>query len=116
MTHTDATRTGPYHWNNVQDVPGQAFICGYCSVDVGSGKGYLIEDGSSAFIRVCPRCNSPSFFGLDGSQWPGPKVGANVVNLPPDVQAIHEEARNAIAANAPTGSAMLSQGSHARCG
>jgi hypothetical protein len=48
-----------------------------------------------------------TFFGVDGKQWPGAKLGAPVANLPDDVEAIYEEARSAIAANAHTGSVML---------
>ncbi len=84
-----------------------SYRCGYCSFDVASTSGLQTDGSHRAVLRVCPHCNGPTFFAVDGSQWPGPKLGLQVASLPPDAQAIYEEARSSIAANAPSGSVML---------
>ena len=106
MTHTDQRLTAPSHWLNPLTVAGIGYRCGYCSSDVGSGSGYSTER-DHAIIRICPRCNGPSFFGADSSQWPGPKIGLPVTNVSEDVRTIYEEARSSISANAFTGAVML---------
>jgi hypothetical protein len=106
MTHGNHDFTNTFHWLNSIAVPAARFKCGFCSVDVGSGTGWVTE-GNYAVIRLCPQCNGPSFFTFGGVQWPGAKSGSPVANLPLDVGVIHEEARNCIAANAPSGAAML---------
>lgn len=104
--HTDHRFTGPNHWQQAVGVNAARYRCGYCSADVGSGSGWQTEAGN-VWVRICPHCNGPTFFAADGSQWPGAKEGAPISNLPPDVQAIYEEARSGIAANAFTGTVML---------
>jgi len=109
MVHPNHKYTSRNHWQNVFDVAGKNYVCGYCSAEPGSGKGWMTDasGGEAAVIRICPVCNAPTFFSSTGEQWPGAKAGAAVASLPPDVQAIHEEARQSIAANAPTGATML---------
>ena len=104
--HTDHQFTSSNHWQQAIGVNAAKYRCGYCSSDVASGSGWQ-TDGNNAFLRICPHCNGPTFFAVGGVQWPGAKEGAPISNLPPDVQAIYEEARSGIAGNAFTGAVML---------
>jgi hypothetical protein len=104
--HNDQRFTNISHWQNPYNVLAASYRCGYCSSDVGSAMG-LATEGNLAFVRICPQCNGPTFFAVDGGQWPGPKVGTTVTHLPSDVQSLYEEARSSIAGNAFTGSVML---------
>lgn len=107
MSHKNQDYTGPYAWAEVEAVPAENFRCGYCSADIGAGFGWQTQGQPRAYVRVCPLCNAPTFFDVGGTQWPGAKAGQHVSFLPPDVAAIHDEARSCIAANAPSGAAML---------
>lgn len=102
----DWSRTGGQPWKYSGDIRVDDYRCGYCSAEVGSNKGWT-TDAQNAFIRICPLCNCPSFFGSDGLQWPGARVGSAIANVPPDIAAIHAEARASIAASAFTGAVML---------
>lgn len=100
--------TADQAWASLQPLVrgGRSFTCGYCANQVASSSGLQTEHYAAA-VLVCPHCNGPTFFGSDGSQWPGPKVGSTITHLAPDVEAIYEQARSSIAANAYTGSVML---------
>lgn len=102
----DWSRTSDSTWEGLQPLKADSYRCGYCSLDVSSDRG-LQTASNSAFIRVCPHCNAPTFFSHVNEQWPGPKVGRTVEKLPDDVAALHEEARGAITVNAHTGAVML---------
>lgn len=64
-----------------------------------SRLGYSGSDGT---IFICPLCEAPTLFTNDGRQEPGVAPGAPVANLPPDVEALYDEARRSLAASAPT--------------
>lgn len=51
----------------------------------------------------------PTYFTEDHAQIPGARRGADVDNVPPDTDRACNEARSALAANAPTTSAMISR-------
>lgn len=104
--HMDHRFTAAGHWSNPYNIAAAGFRCGYCSSDVASGLG-LQTDGQNAFVRICPQCNGPTFFAVDGVQWPGSKIGMPIGNLPADAGAVYEEARSSIAGNAFTGAVML---------
>ena len=104
--HADKRFTREEHWQNISAVPAASYDCGYCSAATASGTG-VKSDGNRYFVRFCPNCNGPTFFGAGGVQWPGRKLGLSVSGLSRDVQAVHEEARTSIANNAYTGTVML---------
>jgi hypothetical protein len=104
--HKDHRFTGSSHWENAGNVASESYVCGYCGSQTGTAAGWQTE-ARDAFIRICPHCNGPTFFGVDKSQWPGPKLGGTVVGLSEEVQAIYEEARGSIAGTAYTGAVML---------
>jgi Domain of unknown function (DUF4145) len=105
MSHINQSFTGPNHWEDLRDGVSQAFRCGYCDTDVASKEGWQIQ-GNEAFVRICPRCNSPTFLDCRQRSWPGAVPGRSVLHLDADVQSIYEEARKAIAANAFTAAVM----------
>ena len=58
-------------------------------------------------IYVCPHCDAPSIFLVDGSQIPGVPPGNQVEHLPKEIEALYQEARKAAAASANTGAVLL---------
>ena len=105
MPHSDERFTGGQHWPNLQDIQAAVYDCGYCSRPTSSSKG-MQTDGGNLFIRICPTCNGPTFFGINEQQWPGPQAGRTVSGLSEGVEAIYAEARRC-SANAFTASVML---------
>ena len=56
-------------------------------------------------VKICPVCNRPTF--LEGErQYPGVTAGQPVDHLPPEIAAIYAEARNSLAASAPTAAVL----------
>ena len=102
----DWSRTGAQAWSNIHTVESDEYRCGYCSNDVASKDGWTTSP-AGAIIRICPQCNSPTFFTATNEQWPGPKVGVSVAELPPDVEALYEQARSSVTVSAFTGAVML---------
>lgn len=98
----------PGDWLNLQGLaPARRFVCGYCGVDTASERGWVTQAGPGVEIRICPLCNRPSFFEGEQLQVPGSAPGASVERLPPDVQAVFEEARRCLAASAPTAAVLV---------
>jgi Domain of unknown function (DUF4145) len=93
-------------WNGLQKIAAKEYTCPYCGAFVASDLGFV---GGDAALIICPSCVHPTYFTEDGSQIPGPRRGADIDNVPPDVERAYEEARSALAANAPTASAMVSR-------
>jgi Domain of unknown function (DUF4145) len=87
-------------WHDLQDVPAAQWVCGFCSSEVGSAKGYaatnIYDRGRTTFevatIRICPACGYPTLF-RGGAVIPGPLVGKSVEHVPEDVYPLYEEAR-----------------------
>jgi hypothetical protein len=97
-------------WENATKLVSRMFKCGYCRALVGSAEGYrCVWQGNlpRAYIYVCPNCSNPTFVAQDGSQFPAAPPGADVANLPSDVEALYREARLCVAFGAYT-SAVLS--------
>jgi hypothetical protein len=90
------------------------FICGYCYSPTASDRGYYAvkygQPGTpprAGEIRICSFCDSPTYFSKDNEQFPGPPpFGEPVNDLPEDVNALYEEARDCIAVNAHTAAVM----------
>ena len=106
MVHANKKFTGEEHWQNVTSIGASSYDCGYCSATTASGLGIRTE-GNNAFVRICPNCNGPTFFAVDGSQWPGPRAGRAVSGLSEEVRDVYEEARTSAANAAFTGAVML---------
>lgn len=93
-------------WDNLQKLTAMEYACPYCGAFVGSDLGFA---GRNAFIYICPSCVHPTYFSEFDIMLPGPRRGADVGNVPPDVDRAYSEARSALAGNAPTASAMISR-------
>ena len=97
-----------YKWHSPANVGSKEFTCGYCTRLVAATMGYFAEPQAGRgqpLIRICPNCELPTFFNQD-TQVPGVAPGNAVGHLPADIQALYKEARQCVAASAPT-SAVL---------
>jgi hypothetical protein len=98
-------------WSNTYQIKPQAYDCGYCGYHVSSvvGYSYVPATGSKlpkSFIPICPNCECPSLF-IDTKQIPGVRAGQSVSNLPKDIEAAYNEARDCMSVSAFTAAAML---------
>jgi len=83
------------------------YHCGYCGPHVASERGWEARtpnEAVTALIRICPNCGRPTFFEA-GKQYPGPQLGDPIKHLPPDIEALYNEARTSTA-NAPTAAVL----------
>jgi uncharacterized protein YlaI len=96
----------PFEWQRLTDVPPRTYVCGYCGDKVGPDKAYeasfrdLLNVPHSVRIYICSSCRQPTYFDPEGRQWPGVPIGAQVGALPPDVEAIYDEARRCMSVSA----------------
>lgn len=89
-------------WANPASLGPRKYVCGYCGNQVSTRAGYFLTNAAGVDIRICPECNRPTYFEQDQLQIPGVPSGKRVEHLPPDINALYEEARRATAAGAPT--------------
>jgi hypothetical protein len=100
-------------WPDSRTFPSQSYTCAYCEREVASDKGWPLrrqdrddkEPVDVGAIAVCPRCNMPTFLS-DDYQMPPVPYGKPVDHVPPDVTALYDEARGALAAGLPNAAAM----------
>ena len=100
-------------WYNIAGVQPRSYVCGYCNDRVRPEKGWYTNQGHAinnvmkydGYIYVCP-CGKPTFFDVNGAQFPGAAFGNPVDSLPSGVKELYNDARNAVAVNAFT-SAVL---------
>src|ERR1700682_1818611 len=98
----------PIQWNNPLPVAPRAYDCAYCNRSVGPDRGYYGADQSNPnqprtlTIFICSFCGKPSFFDMNGKQYPGAPFGRDVESLPPDVAALYGDARASMSAGAFT--------------
>ena len=93
-------------WTNAYPVDPSGYTCGHCGTRVGSALGY--SAGKTRVIRICPKCDQPTFFEGD-RQLPGVAHGRSVEHCPEVIGHAYNEARNCMTANAYTAAAMLSR-------
>jgi hypothetical protein len=103
MPQLQSRRAG---WNNLQSIEPKDYMCPYCGNQVASKEGYW---GVSASIYVCHKCLHPTYFTEEGKQIPGLAPGREVPHLPPVVANAYREARDALAAGAPTASVLIAR-------
>lgn len=108
-------------WKDLNRRRAHDFTCGNCNNLVSSEKGYLFQRKyyspttkesslitSRGGIYICPSCKFPSCFDDDlDFQYPGPKVGENVLHLPKEIHDIYEEARSCYSIGAFTACVLL---------
>ena len=83
-------------WQNTTERT-RAYVCMYCGNRVAPLKAYTGVDGSKRFwesIHICNCCLKPTYFDFQGKQIPAPRFGEIVLNLPKDIQALYNEARD----------------------
>lgn len=101
------------NWWHLQDLPNQSFVCGYCNTKVSSIKGYKLganRDGSGGQMGgmyICSNCGGPTFFSPNSGRYPSPALGNPVKHVPPDLEALYNEARRSTSQNCFTGSVLL---------
>ncbi|NIR31676.1 MAG: DUF4145 domain-containing protein [Gammaproteobacteria bacterium] len=95
-------------WNNTQTLPSKHYTCGHCDWKVASNLGFFSGRAGERHIRICPHCDSPTFFSdRGGMQVPGVSPGSSVDGTPRIVQTVYDEARRSLAAGCHTGSVLL---------
>lgn len=92
-------------WESVATLHSLAFTCGFCGNAVATREGYYAADAPKNNVRICPHCTKPTYFEGD-KQIPGIAPGAEVANVPPQVDALYREARNCIAASCYTAAVL----------
>lgn len=92
-------------WHNTNSIGSKKFCCGKCGNLVASSIGFFSDQKET--IYICPHCDAPSIFLVDGSQIPGVPPGNQVGHLPKEIEALYQEARRAAAASANTGAVLL---------
>lgn len=93
------------NWQNCSSVKPQSFTCGFCGRLVASARGFFASETTSC-IYICPNCSKPTYFPNPQTQAPGVAPGAEVADLPPDVDSLYREARNAVAIGSFTAAAL----------
>ncbi len=100
-------------WSGIQQVQNHRWVCGYCSHKVSSDRGYKIgvhQDGSGpqvGGIYICPSCHGPSFAAPDKSFHPSAPLGSPIAHLPPNVDALYDEARRCSSQRCFTAAVLL---------
>ena len=100
-------------WQNTQVVDGIQYVCGFCGTFVGPRQGYFTAPvgDHQGFVLLCNYCNRPTFIDRERetnmSITPSAKMGKSIDYLPPEVEAVYEEARLCTSAGAYTAAVML---------
>lgn len=95
-------------WQNKNTIESRKYVCGFCGSTVASSQGYFTNNrvnGYQGFIYICPHCNGPSFI-MGRTQIPGVAPGNTVQHLPADIEALYNEARQAVSVNAFTAAVL----------
>lgn len=98
------------NWHQLQQLPSQAFVCGFCNHRVSSIHGYSLlknTGGQIGGLYICPNCGGPSFITPQGNRYPSPALGNSVAHVPSDLNALYEEARRSSSQNCFTGAVLL---------
>ena len=102
-------------WNNVGNISGVRYICGYCGTNTSPIHCYVAERDLHN-ILICNYCNHPTYIIKNDTnildwieQIPGVKVGEDIEGLPETVKKLYDEARSCVAASAYTASVMASR-------
>jgi DNA-directed RNA polymerase subunit RPC12/RpoP len=89
-------------------MPSKEYTCPYCAKLVASQYGWP-DSVSRASLYVCPHCLNPTYFTETNTQIPGVAPARDVPHLPSPVKNAYGEARDALAAGAPTASVLVAR-------
>jgi len=92
-------------WNQVIELLSKSYVCGHCGEKVCSQIGYKHHSDPNSHIYICHFCGKPTYFSSE-EQVPGPLIGADVRNVPDDIDGLYKEARLSFSVNAFTASIM----------
>jgi hypothetical protein len=102
---------GQANWFSLQDLPNKAFVCGYCTINVSSIRGYKLAHTATGTqigaVYICPNCGGPVFFDQKKQQYPSPALGNSVLHVREMLNALYEEARRSTAQLCFTGAVLL---------
>src|SRR5688572_11075305 len=89
----------PAHkWVGARETSEKVYKCGYCGADAAPSRMFEAESSSvsnAAQIYICPHCNQPTFFAIDGKQTPQPRFGNEIKGISKqDVATLYQEARD----------------------
>src|SRR5439155_14855960 len=96
-------------WVGSGNLTSRKYVCGYCGAPLASDKGYAGQDrqGRPAFLYICHQCAGPTFFDVDGSQFPGVTFGSAVADIPDEALVrLYNEARRTTSASAYTAAVL----------
>src|SRR5947209_7271488 len=110
-----------FNWNKPDTFRALEFVCCHCGRLVSSDGGYSgIEETNNLHqirIFICPNCRLPNTFrgsvspGDPTFRWtersPSPPFGEKILDLPPDINTVYEEARRCITVDAFSAAVML---------
>jgi len=91
-------------WQNVVQVGGRRFTCGFCMRAVGPSFGYPYRNPYRE-VLICPTCDRPNYFEID-DQTPAPLLGNDVANVPDEIGVLYAEARACTGVDAFTAAVM----------
>ena len=98
-------------WNGVEKLSPKEFTCYKCGNNICSNEGYRYGESvggeyrsyeDMAYIYICHKCKSPTYFNEDDEQVPGSLYGDNILYLPKEVESVYDEARKCFSVNAFT--------------
>jgi Domain of unknown function (DUF4145) len=102
---------GTAEWSATVALENKSFVCGFCNVTVSSIRGYLLRSKTNGNqiggLYICPNCRGAIFVSPDGTRYPSPALGNPVKHVPPDLEALYEEARRCSSQNCYTGAVLL---------
>jgi len=99
-------------WQNVGDIGGTSYTCGYCGNMVAPHEGYgaMHSSGTHRVVRVaiCPNCTKPTFIDESGQQTPKPRLGNGVAGITdPGIATLYNQARDCTSLGAYTAATLL---------
>lgn len=91
-------------WQHAGHIAPKKYVCGYCSTTVGPniGLGTQTHPVHQLYVYFCSNCGQPTYFDVDGRQFPGVKFGNQVEHLPNEIKQLYEEARSCMSSQSYT--------------
>jgi hypothetical protein len=103
----------PFKWEGCSNLESRSYTCGHCGNQLASEKGYVGRSPAfpqlTRYIYLCHHCLKPTYFDPTGVQIPGAFYGNSLKDIPQDVEALYNEARNCTSCNAYTASVLCSR-------